>query len=412
MYCRDGFETRPNEQTTTTKNMITLIPEKCIGCRLCVKACLFGGIAVEGKTPRLTDACTACGACVDVCRVGAIAASGERGPVCDLAAYSGVWVIAEQHEGALHSVTLELLGKARGLADARGAQVTAVVAGSGVAGLDAELFCHGADRVFCADAPVLARYRTAPYERVIAGLIEQHKPEIILVGATTMGRDLAPRLANRFRTGLTADCTGLEIGPDGGLLQTRPAFGGNIMATIATPRHRPQMATVRPGVMQASPVTDRKGQATAVAVAESPGDGLVKILKARAREKSAVSLEKAEVIVSGGRGMGDSKNFSPLEELAGLLSGEVGASRAAVDLGWLPHDHQVGQTGKTVKPRIYIACGISGAVQHLAGMQASDIIIAINRDPAAPIFQVATFGLVGDALKIIPELISQLNRTA
>jgi len=391
--------------------MIQLVPEKCIGCKLCVKACLFGGIAVDGKTPRLTDSCTGCGACVDVCRVAAIVASGEKtGPVCDLAAYSGVWVIAELHEGELHSVTLELLGKARELADARGADVTAVLLGSGIAALDAELFSHGADRVFRADSPVLAQYRTAPYERVVAGLIAEHKPEIILIGATTLGRDLAPRLANRFRTGLTADCTGLEIGPDGGLLQTRPAFGGNIMATIATPNHRPQMATVRPGVMQAKSCAGKKGVAIPFAVSEEPGDGFVRILKTLAREKSAVSLEKAEVIVSGGRGMGDPKNFKLLAELAEMLSGEVGASRAAVDLGWLPHEHQVGQTGKTVKPRIYIACGISGAVQHLAGMQASDIIIAINRDPAAPIFQAATFGLVGDALKIVPELINQLNR--
>lgn len=390
--------------------MIQLVPENCIGCKLCVKACLFGGIAVDGKVPRLTDSCTGCGACVDVCRVAAIIATGEKtGPVCDLAAYQGIWVLAEQHEGRLHSVALELLGKARELADTRGADVTAVLLGSAVSSLAAELFSHGADRVFVADSPVLAQYRTAPYERVAAGLIGEHKPEIILIGATTTGRDLAPRLANRFRTGLTADCTGLSIGPDGGLLQTRPAFGGNIMATIATPDHRPQMATVRPGVMQAKPCAEKKGIAIPVAVSEGPGDSLVQILKTLAREKSTVSLEKAEVIVSGGRGMGDPKNFKLLEELARRLSGEVGASRAAVDLGWLPHEHQVGQTGKTVKPRIYIACGISGAVQHLAGMQASDIIIAINRDPAAPIFQAATFGLVGDAVKIIPELINQLT---
>jgi len=321
-------------------------------------------------------------------------------------------VFAEQHAGRLHSVTLELLGKARELADARGAEVTAVLLGNGIAALADELFLHGAGRVLLADAAFLADYRTASYERIVMQLMSEHKPEIILIGATTTGRDLAPRLANRLRTGLTADCTGLEIGPDGGLLQTRPAFGGNIMATIATPKHRPQMATVRPGVMEAKIYEGKKGVARNVAVAEENGDGLVQILKTLAREKSAVSLEKAEVIVSGGRGMGDPKNFKLLEELAGLLSGEVGASRAAVDLGWIPHDHQVGQTGKTVKPRIYIACGISGAVQHLAGMQSSDLIIAINRDPAAPIFQAATFGMVGDALKIIPELISQLNSNA
>jgi caffeyl-CoA reductase-Etf complex subunit CarE len=394
------------------KTMIQLLSEKCIGCKLCVKACLFGGIAVDGKVPRLTDSCTGCGACVEVCRVEAIIASGEKtGPAIDLSAYRGVWVFAEQHAGRLHSVTLELLGKARELADARGSEVTAVLLGSGVAALDGELFRHGADRVLLAEASFLADYRTAPYERIVARLICEHKPEVILIGATTTGRDLAPRLANRLRTGLTADCTGLEIGPGGALLQTRPAFGGNIMATIATPHHRPQMATVRPGVMQAGLFENKTGETIRSAVSKEPADGLVQILKTLAREKSSVSLEKAEVIVSGGRGMGEPKNFKLLENLAGLLSGEVGASRAAVDLGWMPHDHQVGQTGKTVKPRIYIACGISGAVQHLAGMQASDIIIAINRDPAAPIFQAATFGMVGDALKIVPELINQLNAT-
>ncbi len=393
--------------------MIQLVPEKCIGCKLCVKACLFGGIIVDGKVPQLTDSCTGCGACVDVCRVEAITSSGTKpGPACDLAAYKGVWVFAEQHAGKLHAVTLELLGKARELADARGVEVTALLLGSGIAALDADLFRHGADRLLLAEGPFLADYRTAPYERIAAQIIAEHKPEIILIGATTTGRDLGPRLANRLRTGLTADCTGLEIGPDGGLLQTRPAFGGNIMATIATPHHRPQMATVRPGVMQARVFEDRSGATVRFDVSEEPGDSLVHILKTLAREKSAISIEKAEVIVSGGRGMGDPKNFKLLRELAELLSGEVGASRAAVDLGWMAHEHQVGQTGKTVKPRIYIACGISGAVQHLAGMQASDIIIAINRDPAAPIFQAATFGLVGDALKIIPELIRQLTGTA
>ncbi|MCP4717124.1 MAG: 4Fe-4S dicluster domain-containing protein, partial [Deltaproteobacteria bacterium] len=219
--------------------MIKLIPEKCIGCKLCVKACLFGGIVVEEKKPALTDECTGCGACVDVCKVGAIAAEGrQQGPVHDIGKYSGVWVVAEQRDGILMEVARELLGKARMLADERRVPVSAVLLGANIGGLANELIGCGADRVFAADAQFLAQYVTAPYERIVAGLIAEHKPEIVLIGATTMGRDLAPRLANRFRTGLTADCTGLEIDPEEGiLLQTRPAFGGNIMATIVTPGH-------------------------------------------------------------------------------------------------------------------------------------------------------------------------------
>lgn len=391
--------------------MVTLIPEKCIGCRLCERACLFGGISVSGKTPALTDQCTGCGACVDVCAAGAIIASEtQTGPEYKQETYRGVWVIAEQRDGQLQSVTVELLGKARELAATRSTGVAAVLLGSGITGLGRKLMQQGADRVFIAEAPFLARYRTLPYARILAGLIETHKPEIVLYGATTMGRDLAPRLANRFRTGLTADCTGLAIADDGILLQTRPAFGGNIMATITTPLHRPQMATVRPGVMQPGVSTGCKGEVISVAVSEDPSDNLVRILKTVKKEKSPVSLERAQVIVSGGRGVADRKNFKMLQDLARLLDGEVGASRGAVDLGWIAHDHQVGQTGKTVRPRIYIACGISGAVQHLAGMQSSDVIIAINKDPHAPILQVAHFALIGDMHKIIPALIQQLQK--
>lgn len=390
--------------------MITLVPEACIGCRLCVKACLFGGIRVDAKTPVLTDQCTGCGACVPLCKAGAIVSSGAaRDPIHMLALYKGIWVIAEQREGRIQPVTLELLGKARDLADIRSTKLSAVLLGDGIKNLSHELIRHGADTVFIADAPLLGRYRTIPYERVLAGLIEKHRPEVILLGATTTGRDLAPRLANRFRTGLTADCTGLELSDDSMLLQTRPAFGGNIMATIYTPRHRPQMATVRPGVMEAKVFPDKKGETVRVEVCEEPSDSLVEILKTVAKGESAACLEKAEVIISGGRGLGDPKNFSMLEKLAQILEGQVGASRAAVDMGWISHDHQVGQTGKTVRPRIYIACGISGAVQHLAGMQSSDIIIAINKDPHAPVFQAATYALVGDVHKIIPELIAQLE---
>jgi caffeyl-CoA reductase-Etf complex subunit CarE len=358
----------------------------------------------------LTEACTGCGACRDACTFGAIVPDVEAaGPACDPACYRGIWVVAEQRQGLLQPVARELLGKARSLARARSTDVTAVVLGSGIQPLGRQLVDCGADRVFIADAPFLDPYRTAPAERIVARLMKEHWPEVVLLGATTMGRDLAPRLANRFRTGLTADCTGLDISADGLLQQTRPAFGGNIMATITTPHHRPQMATVRPGVMREDVSAGRTGEIIAVPAVPESSDDLVEVLSRIARPKSAVALDKAAVIISGGRGLCRPENFRLLEELAGLVGGQVGASRAAVDMGWIAHDHQIGQTGKTVRPRLYIACGISGAVQHLAGMQRSDVVIAINRDPHAPIFSAAHYGLVGDMHRIIPELIAALR---
>jgi len=390
--------------------MIKLLPEKCIACSLCVKACLFSGIRLEGKVPVLTEHCTGCGACVEVCRVGAIVSEGKPAPPPDLGDYRDIWVIAEQQEQAVHAVSHELLGKARELAAERGCRVAAVLAGSGIKNRAQSLIDGGADVVYLADAPFMYPYRTRPHARVIAALIAEHKPEIVLIGATCMGRDLAPRLANGCKTGLTADCTGLAIDPqDGCLLQTRPAFGGNIMATIITAHHRPQMATVRPGVMQAVHAEGRPGTIVPFTARPDAGDDLVQVLKTIAKPGSGVQLEKAPVIVSGGRGLQGPDNFSMLEELAGLLSGQVGASRAAVDMGWIEHPHQVGQTGKTVKPRLYIACGISGAIQHLAGMQHADVIVAINRDPYAPIMKIAHIALIGDVHKIVPELIAQLK---
>jgi electron transfer flavoprotein alpha subunit/NAD-dependent dihydropyrimidine dehydrogenase PreA subunit len=391
--------------------MIKLIPENCVACKKCIKVCPFGAIQLEGKTPVLNDQCTGCGACIDACRFDAIALTAKKSPgMKNLAAYQGVWVVAEQRGGTIQPVTLELLGKAQELAQQRSAKVVAVVLGSGITECSPLLFQHGADRVLIADSPFLLRYRTLPYARIIAELVVTHKPETVLFGATTMGRDLAPRVANKLGTGLTADCTGLAISSDGGaLLQTRPAFGGNIMATIACPNHRPQMATVRPGVMQSVCLPERTGEIVHVEVKEKPGDSLLEILKIMKKQRSSIELEKAQIIVSGGRGLGASENFKLIKKLAHTLEAEVGASRAVVDLGWIDHDHQVGQTGKTVRPRLYIACGISGAVQHLAGMQSSDIIVAINRDPQAPIINTAHFSLIGDLHRIIPEIINQLQ---
>ncbi len=390
--------------------MINLLTEKCIACSLCVKACLFDGIRLDGKIPVLTDHCTGCGACVEVCKVGAIVSEGSPAPPPDLGFYRDIWVIVEQQEQGVHPVSFELLGKARELAAVRNCDVAAVLVGSAVGDCTAALIHGGADVVYLADASFLYPYRTCPHERTISGLLEEHKPEIVLIGATCMGRDLAPRLANRFKTGLTADCTGLMIDEqDGCLLQTRPAFGGNIMATIVTAHHRPQMATVRPGVMQAVHSDDRTGKVVKVEAKPDSVDDLVRVLQTVAKPGSGVQLEKAPVIVSGGRGLQGPDNFKMLYELAELLDGQVGASRAVVDMGWIEHAHQVGQTGKTVKPRLYIACGISGAIQHLAGMQQADVIVAINRDPYAPILKIAHVSLIGDAHKIVPELIAQLK---
>ncbi|HOO76130.1 MAG TPA: electron transfer flavoprotein subunit alpha/FixB family protein, partial [Tepiditoga sp.] len=283
--------------------------------------------------------------------------------------------------------------------------------GSDVDKLADELFSHGADIVYVTDNPALKEYTTDGYAKVISTMIDQVKPEIVLMGATHIGRDLAPRVSARVNTGLTADCTNLEIDDDGKLLMTRPAFGGNIMATIVCPNHRPQMSTVRPGVMKKAEASEgKKGEKVTVKVDFSENDIRTKVLEVIKQTKSSVDIQAAEIIVSGGRGLGKKEGFELVQKLADKLGGVVGASRAVVDLGWIDHDQQVGQTGKTVRPKIYIACGISGAIQHIAGMQDSEYIIAINKNPDAPIFKVADYGIVGDIYEVIPELINALDK--
>jgi len=333
-----------------------------------------------------------------------------------------VWVFAEQEDGKLSDVPLELLGKARELAGKLSVGVAGVLLGDGVAALAAELFAHGADKVYLVQDPVLAHYQAAGYSRVICGLIEQHKPQICLYGATPLGRDLAPTVASKMRCGLTADCTDLQIGdhktPGTGevheklMFQIRPAFGGNIIATIVNYDRWPQMATVREGVMP-MPQPDRSRRGDLV---ECPAelDGLtlpLKIIEAHRRPK-AVNLKAARIIVAGGAGVGSRENFRLVWDLANCLGAAVGGSRAAVDLGYVDHDHQVGQTGTTVRPALYVACGISGAVQHRAGMQESAKILAINSDPDAPIFSIAHYGVIGDLNDVIPRLIKTLRRGA
>lgn len=329
----------------------------------------------------------------------------------DINQYKDIWVFAEQRQGKITPVVIELLGEGRKLADTKGIKLNAILLGKDVNGLAEELIAYGAETVYVADDPLLENFTTDGYTKVIVDAVNEIKPEIVLIGATNIGRDLAPRIASRLNTGLTADCTKLEIDPeDGKIKQTRPAFGGNIMATIICPDARPQMSTVRPGVMdKAIRNDDNKGNIVPLKYDIKESDIRTKIIEIVKHAVEKVSLTDANIIVSGGLGLQNADGFKLIEELADKLGGVVGSSRAAVDAGWIDKSHQVGQTGTTVKPNLYIACGISGAIQHLAGMKESSIIVAINKDPDAPIFSVADYGIVGDLYKVIPEIISEID---
>ena len=393
---------------------IQIIAEKCTGCTLCVKACPFGAIKIIDKKAVIDlNKCNLCGACVPACKFKAILLEKpvRAAAKINVGDYKGIWVFAEQKQGKTQSVSFELLGKARELAKVLNTEVSAVLLGHQMEAEATELIWRGADNVYLVDDRQLMNFQDDVYSSILVHLIQKHKPEIVLCGATTIGRSLISRVAVKINAGLTADCTGLDIDPQKKiLLQTRPAFGGNIMATIITPNHRPQMATVRHKVMKESPIDKhRKGR---IIKEDFKAEDLVsrtKLLDIIEEIESLVNLAEADIIVSGGRGMGGHENFKILEKLAQVLGGAVGASRAAVDSGWMPYSHQVGQTGKTVCPKIYIACGISGQIQHLVGMQSSKIIIAINKDPDAPIFKVATYGIVGDLFQVVPALTAKFQ---
>lgn len=329
----------------------------------------------------------------------------------NIADYKGVWVFAEQRDGELQKVALELLGKGRQIADKLGTPLTAVLLGSEVDSIAKDLVAYGADKVLYAEDKLLKHYTTDGYAKVICDLVNERKPEILFIGATFIGRDLGPRLAARLSTGLTADCTALDIDDETkNLLMTRPAFGGNLMATIVCGDHRPQMSTVRPGVFEKlSKDTSRKGEIEKVKVSLSDSDIRTKVEEVVKLAKDVMDISEAKILVSGGRGLGSKEGFDLLKELANVLGGSIAGSRAAVDNGWVDKAYQVGQTGKTVRPQLYIACGISGAIQHLAGMQDSDFIIAINKDENAAIMKVADLAIVGDYNKVIPEMISQIK---
>jgi len=392
-------------------SLLQIDEQTCIGCGACVEVCPYGALDLQEGIAVVNENCTACRACLSVCPVDALSLPEVEQRDVDLGAYRGVWVWIEQFQGQPAVISWEMMGQGRRLADTLGEPLTACVLGHNVEHIARQAVAYGADRVFWVDHPTLATFRTEPYTYVLVQLVKQYKPEILLLGASSRGRDLAGATATELYTGLTADCTGLEVDLENRLLvQTRPAYGGNIMARIITPHHRPQMATVRHRVFEVpEPDSTRQGQIVPVPIRFSPEVDAVQVVDFVLGEAD-VNLADARIIVSGGAGVGGPEGFEPLRELAAVLGGALGASRAAVDAGWIPYAHQVGQTGRTVRPDLYIACGISGAIQHRAGMATSRVIVAINTDPEAPIFDIATYGVVGDLFQIVPALTEQFRR--
>jgi electron transfer flavoprotein alpha subunit len=386
--------------------LINVDTEKCTGCGICERICPFAAVKIVEKIAIIGDECTLCGACVPQCPEGAITIQRKKVEEKDFSDFKDIWIVTEIKNDKIRNVSFELLGKAIELSEELKQNPCVVLIGSNVKQFAEEFSDRGARKIFVAEHDDLKDYYTDTYASIVIGLISKYKPNIVFYPATINGRDLAPKVAGILGLGLTADCTELSI-KDGLLLQTRPAFGGNIMADIICPNTRPQMATVRPNVMEQAP----KKENNSAEIIEVPVKINLKSLKikimevvSRASEGGGIPVDEADFIVTGGRGVGCQENFEMLEDLAHVLKGAVGASRASVDLGWIPKSQQIGQSGKTVSPKIYIACGVSGTIQHLVGMKSSDIIIAINKDPEAPIFNVANYGIVGDLCEVLPLL--------
>lgn len=389
---------------------IEIIKDKCVGCRRCLAACPFNAIEMIDKKAVIGEKCTLCGSCVESCKFNAISFERDEVEKVDLSDFKGIWVFAEQRYGQLKTVSLELLGKARELAKNIDVNVTGVLLGHNIEHLGKELIAYGADEVLLMDKEWLNDFNDHIYGEVMVELIEEEKPEIVLIGATSKGRSLAPHISSTVRTGLTADCTSLDMDEEERLLiQTRPAFGGNLMAEIVCPNTRPQMATVRPKVFKPLEA-DYNRPGKIINLNMEPVQGFVKLIKNIDNEEG-LNLSDADIIVGVGKGIGSVKNIRLAQELADALGGTLGSSRPVVDTGWLPYSRQVGQTGKTVAPKIYIACGISGAIQHLAGLADIETVIAINSDPDAPIFKIANYGIEGDVREILPLLTEKIRKS-
>jgi len=385
---------------------------ECTGCGSCVDVCPVEAISIVDEKAVVSDECTLCGMCVDSCEFEAIEMPELTAKEENVGEYRGVWYFAEQRDGKIHPISFELASAGRKLADKLEVDLCGILFGHNMEAACEELIKYGTDKVYYVDYPELLNFNEERYAKILTYLITKHKPEIFLAGATAIGRTFIPCVAASVKTGLTADCTGLDIGDDGLLHQTRPAFGGNVMATIICPHGRPQMATVRHKVMAACECVDHEGVVEKVEVAEDLLKSRSELLEIIHEEDDTAQLTDAEVIISGGRGLQKAENFELLEKLAKLVNGAVGASRSAVDAGWIPASHQVGQTGRTVAPTLYMACGISGAIQHIVGMQGSKTIVAVNKDPNAPIFDVADYGIVADLFEFVPALIKELESSA
>ena len=403
---------------------IKVIKNKCTGCGICFKVCQYGAINIIDEPHTLEtgkemkrlavinlEKCVLCAECVKPCPTGAIEIKTQTHQFEGKENYKDVMVFAEQRRDELEGAAFELIGKGRELADKLGVNLYALLLGKGLKGKPEKLIAHGADKVIVVSDDSLLNFLPEPYTNILIDIIKKYKPSIFLAPSTTQGRALLSRAAGKIYTGLTADCTGLDVDSKGNLLQTRPAFGGSIKARILTPNMRPQMATVRPKVFKPlEEDTTRRGEVIQEKISTELLKSTTKFEKWIEDKTSAISIEDADIIISGGRGLGCSDNFKILFELAEVLGGAVGASRPTVDEGWIPYSHQVGQTGKTVGPKMYVAVGISGAIQHLEGMRGSDLIIAINKDPDAPIFKIADIGIVGDLFEVIPVLKEKLKK--